>query len=200
MAREDVHAARLRSLFEGHPLTERREVQLARNPFLFIVGCSRSGTTLLQHVMDAHPHIGIIPENRWLVRWFENRYGLTPEGFVTPALVSRLLEEHRLFRDVDLGIHPEELYGLVQSGREILYADFVSFIFDRYGKARGKPLVGNKTPGFVRRLRTIHTLWPQAKCIHIIRDGRDVYLSAKDWNKLASAGTRFRALSGRFAT
>ncbi|MFQ5797039.1 MAG: hypothetical protein ACE5JP_18630, partial [Candidatus Bipolaricaulia bacterium] len=65
---------------------------------------------------------------------------MTPEGFVTPDLVSRLLRKHRLFRDIDLGIQPEELYGLVRAGRDILYSDFVSFIFNRYGEARGKPL------------------------------------------------------------
>lgn len=147
------------------------------NPFVFIVGCSRSGTTLLQHMVAAHPKIAVIPETRWFVRWYEKGYGVTPDGFVTLELVSRLLTRHRLFRDIDLEICQEELEELIGDGHSILYQDFVRYMFDRYGEARGKPFVGNKTPGYVRRLKTIHSLWPQTRLVHIIRDGRDVCLS-----------------------
>src|SRR5262245_66540476 len=95
------------------------------NPFVFVVGCSRSGTTLLQHILDAHSRIGILPETRWFARWFEERYGLTAENFVGHELVERLLEKHRLFRGVDLGIQPKELHRLVGSGRALLYQELV---------------------------------------------------------------------------
>ena len=36
------------------------------NPYVFIVGCPRSGTTLLQRVVDAHPDIAIIFETHWI--------------------------------------------------------------------------------------------------------------------------------------
>jgi Sulfotransferase family len=166
------------------------------NPFVFIVGCSRSGTTLLQHVVAAHPQIAIIPETRWFARWYEKRCGITADGMVTSELISRLLDKHRLFRDLDLGIGPEELYALIAGGRGMLYQDFVAFLFDRYGEARGKPLVGNKTPGFVRRLAILHELWPRAKFVHIIRDGRDVCLSMMQMRAARSKPTK----PGRFAT
>ena len=166
------------------------------NPFVFIVGCSRSGTTLLQHVVAAHPQIAIIPETRWFARWYEKRCGVTTDGMVTSEMISMLLEKHRLFRDIDLGIRPEELYALVADGCGMRYSDFVGLLFDRYGEARGKPLVGNKTPGFVRRLATLHELWPQAKFVHIIRDGRDVCLSMMQKRE----ATRKRVKPGRFAT
>lgn len=147
------------------------------NPFLFIVGCSRSGTTLLQKVVAAHPDIAIIPETRWFARWYEKQTGITDDGMVRPELVAKLLKQHRLFRDIDLGIRPEELYALVENKPGIRYADFVAYLFNRYGKTRGKPLVGNKTPGYVRRMSTLRELWPDAKYVHIYRDGRDVCLS-----------------------
>ena len=34
------------------------------NPYVFIVGCPRSGTTLLQRMVDAHPQTAITPESR----------------------------------------------------------------------------------------------------------------------------------------
>src|SRR5512134_3866621 len=124
------------------------------NPVLFIVGCPRSGTTTLQRMLDAHPRIAIIDETQWFVSWYEKRYGVTPEGYVLPELVTRLLRKERsaIFRDVDMKIRPEELYGLVGTGREILYADFVSVLFNRYGEAQGKPLVGTKNPDYVWKL------------------------------------------------
>ena len=166
------------------------------NPFVFIVGCSRSGTTLLQHVVAAHERIAIIPETRWFLRWHEKGYGISPEGLVTTELVERLFEKHRLFRDIDLGIRPEELYALVSNGSEIRYPEFVRLLFNRYGKARGKPLVGNKTPGYVRRLLTLHELWPESKFVHIIRDGRDVCLSMRQ----KRAAKQKPIKPGRFAT
>src|SRR5262249_58739314 len=44
--------------------------------------------------------------------------------------------------------------------------------------SRGKGFVGSLSPGYVRRIRVLHGLWPSAKFIHLIRDGRDVCLSA----------------------
>jgi hypothetical protein len=97
-----------------------------------------------------------------------------PKGIVTPELIIHLLAQPEFG---DLRIDHKEIDVLVGTGRPISYADFVTEIFDLYGKTQGKALVGNKTPGFVRRLRTIHTLWPEARFVHLIRDGRDVHLS-----------------------
>ena len=45
------------------------------NPYVFIVGCPRSGTTLLQRIVDAHPDIAVVFETHWILRWFEERRG-----------------------------------------------------------------------------------------------------------------------------
>ncbi|MCM2357817.1 MAG: sulfotransferase [Geobacteraceae bacterium] len=170
------------------------------NPTLFIVGCPRSGTTLLLRMLDAHPRIAIIDETEWFVSWFEKRSGVTPEGFVLPELVTRLLQKETsaIFRGADLQIRPEELYGVVGSGREIQFADFVARLFNRYGEVRGKPLVGTKNPDYVRKLATLHSLWPRARFVHIIRDGRDVSLSLMKWRKIK--GKERTKTVGRFAT
>ena len=149
------------------------------NPFAFIVGNPRSGTTLLRHIVDSHSQIAFLVESAWFMNWFEKRTGLTAEGAVTPEMVPLLLAKHRLFRDLDLAISAEEMYGWIQSAPNFPWANFISNLCNRYGKARGKPLVGNKTPSFVRRIRAMHELWPQTKFVHIIRDGRDVFLSAR---------------------
>jgi hypothetical protein len=167
------------------------------NPFFFVVGCPRSGTTLLMRMLDAHPRIAVIDETQWFVTWFEKRQGVTPDGFVTPELVKRLLDKDRtaLFREFDLRRRAGEMYARVGSGREILHADFVSMLFDWYGQARGKTIVGTKNPDYVRRFSALRTLWPKAKVIHLVRDGRDVCLSSLQWSRGGQLVKRFARCS-----
>jgi hypothetical protein len=163
------------------------------NPFVFIVGCARSGTTLLRRVVDAHPQFAITQETHWIPDFFERRTGLTPDGLVTAELIPQLLDYPR-FRKLWVG--REELEQLFEAGGPVSYARFVTGIFDLYGKGRGrgKALVGDKTPRYVRAMPTLHGLWPEAKFVHLIRDGRDVSLSAINWKEKAAA------LAGRFRT
>jgi len=147
------------------------------NPYLFIVGCPRSGTTLLQRMVNAHPEIAITPETHWIPRFIKKRWGVTGKGRVKPELIARLLE-HPGFAALNIG--REELVKLISSAKRITYSSFVSSVFDLYGEAQGKRLVGDKTPGYVRRMKTLHGLWPHARFVHLIRDGRDVYLSMAD--------------------
>lgn len=118
-----------------------------------------------------------MPEAGWFGTWCEQGIGVTPQGFVTVDLIPNLL---RTFKNVDLGLTAEDLFEMFESGKQILYSNFVSTIFDRYGAERGKPLGGSKNPDYLRHLPTLHRLWPDAKFIHIIRDGRDVCLCASN--------------------
>ena len=151
------------------------------NPAVFIIGCPRSGTTLVRHIVGAHPLIAITPEAHWIPKWFEKRTGLTPDGLVTPDLIAKLLAHPKfvLFR-----LGREDLMTLMGNGEPRSYATFVTGIFDLYGKSHGKALVGNKTPDAVRKLDTLHAIWPQARFVHVIRDGRDVALSMFNWSSV----------------
>jgi Sulfotransferase family len=161
--------------------------QSGRNPFVFIVGCPRSGTTLLRRIGDAHPELAIIGELHWLPRWWERRVGITPEGIITHELLDMLLTEPRFHK---LGLAPERVADLLEEDRPKHYALFVSELFDLHGEVRGKRLVGEKTPGYVRRLQTLNELWPHAKVVHMIRDGRDVALSLLDRTRSQRAAWR----------
>src|SRR5262252_10168340 len=116
------------------------------NPYVFLVGCPRSGTTLLQRLVDAHPQIAVTKESqwfdkRWISEWFEERKGLTADGVVTAELVARMLEHAKFSR---LKIGPDRFVALAPPGQRVEFAAFVTDIFDLYGRAKGKTLVGNK--------------------------------------------------------
>jgi hypothetical protein len=150
------------------------------NPHVFFVGCPRSGTTLLQRLANAHPDLAVAHETRWIAAWYEKRIGLTAEGYVSPEFVERLLA-HRRFKA--LKIKPADVARIYRNCKPVRYAEFVSMLFDRFAARRGKRLAGDKSPAYVRSLPTLHALWPKAKFVHIIRDGRDVCLSVLDWQQ-----------------
>jgi Sulfotransferase family len=158
------------------------------NPFLFIVGCPRSGTTLLQRMVDAHPEVAVVHETHWIPRWFEKRKGVTADGMVTPELVENVIADRRF---TNLKVAPEDVTALLDSDSAVPYASFVSALFDLHARGRGKRLAGDKTPAYVRNIPTLHSLWPEAKFVHLIRDGRDVALSVAGWSRAESAAGRF---------
>jgi sulfotransferase family protein len=162
------------------------------NPYVFIVGCPRSGTTLLRRIVNAHPEIAITSESPWIIECLREQCGLTPRHVVTPELISRLLQNPR-FGHLHLG--QNKLMALLRDGAPVSYASFVSGVFDLCGRRYRKALVGNKTPFFVRAIDTLHALWPGARFVHLIRDGRDVCLSVVNWPKAAQADK-----PGSFAT
>jgi hypothetical protein len=163
--------------FAGPPVACPAREELV-NPFVFVVGAARSGTTLLQRMLDAHPLLAVVNETYWLPRKFRERKGLTREGLVTASLLPLLLESAKFSR---MELDNEDLTRLLPEEEPVRYERFVARIFDAYAARRGKPLAGDKTPGYVRRMARIHELWPRARFIHIVRDPRDVYLSMVDW-------------------
>jgi Sulfotransferase family len=150
------------------------------NPYLYIVGCPRSGTTLLRRMVDAHPKIAITRETHWIPEVAGQGRGIDLAGRVTPELPA-VLEAHPKF--ATLGIDREELERLARARPS--YPTFVQALFDRYGAARGKLIVGDKTPGYVREIGLLHELFPRARFVHLVRDGRDVCLSALEWERKA---------------
>jgi hypothetical protein len=148
------------------------------NPYVFIVGCPRSGTTLLRRMVDAHPDIAVIDETHWITHLYERRRGVTADGLATPEILEHLRGDRRFAR---LELPWPAVERVLDGARD--YAAFVSGVFDQYGALHGKRLVGDKTPGYIRKIPTLRRLWPNARFVHLIRDGRDVALSVAAWKK-----------------
>jgi hypothetical protein len=158
------------------------------NPFAFVVGAARSGTTLLQRMLDAHPALAVVNETYWLPRRFWERAGLTREGLVTESLLPQLLESPKFAR---MEVSEQDLVRLLGEEQPVRYERFVTRIFDLYAARRGKPLAGDKTPGYVRRMAQMHELWPRARFVHLIRDPRDVFLSMLEWRNGAQTAGQY---------
>jgi hypothetical protein len=149
-----------------------------RDPFIIIVGRGRSGTTLLRAMLDSHPSVAIPPESHFLVtlarspRAFRRDGGFSSERF-TEALIS-----HWGFRG--WGLDEAAVRSTLAAAQPATYADAVRAIFERYATDRGKTRYGEKTPMNVLHMTKLASLFPEARFIHLIRDGRDVALSYRD--------------------
>jgi sulfotransferase family protein len=146
-----------------------------RNPYVFIVGCPRSGTTLLQRMLDHHPQLAVANDSHFIPRVIKNvAVGTDPP--LTPELVESVRTYRRFYR---LGLQDAVVDEVARKTHT--YGQFVSALYSAYGRLRGKPLAGEKTPDYVRYLPHLHALFPWARIVHIIRDGRDVALSTLEW-------------------
>jgi hypothetical protein len=145
--------------------------ETATFPF-FIVGCPRSGTTLLQTLLDAHPHIAIPPESYLFERFgycFE-AYGDLRDPERLRQLVQDLLRDERI-RVWKLEVSVEDF---CEALCERTVRGVLSMLFSLYTRKNGKIRWGEKTPGHVFHLDQIRSIFPEAKFIHLVRDGRDV--------------------------
>jgi hypothetical protein len=149
------------------------------NPYVFIVGCPRSGTTLLKRLVDAHPEITITHETHWITKLLQRQDAASATELATPTLLARLLADERFQR---LKLDPATLERLVSGSRPVSYAELVTAVYDQYGARKGKRLVGDKTPRYVRDIPVLHELFPHARFVHLIRDGRDVCSSVLNWD------------------
>jgi len=145
------------------------------NPYVFAVGCPRSGTTLLQRMLDNHPMLAVANDSHFIPRAIEDvPLGVDPE--LTPELVEWVRTYRRFYR---LGLDDDAVREAASVSSS--YAGFVGALYSIYARVHGKELGGEKTPDYVRHLPRLHALFPDARTIHIIRDGREVALSVLEW-------------------
>jgi hypothetical protein len=146
-----------------------------RAPAPFVVGAGRSGTTLLRLMLDSHPQLAIPPETHFIPRLAESLGGAPVDG---PAFAAALAGERRFG---DFGLAEAEIADRV-GGSAVPLADALRGFYGAYAQRHGKPRWGDKTPGYVDSLRLIRELLPEARFVHVIRDGRDVALAASARN------------------
>ncbi len=151
-------------------LRGRRE---ADHPAPFVVGVGRSGTTLLRLMLDAHPQLAIPPETHFVMQLIQTSGKLR----FSPAVAARAIVENPNRRWNDFGLEPDDLLARFEALEQFNTADALREFYALYAQRHGKSRWGDKTPDYVRKMKRIQNTLPEARFVHVIRDGRDAGLS-----------------------
>ena len=145
-------------------------------PF-FVVGTDRSGTTLLRLMLNEHPRLHI-PRESWFV---SDLMDVLPAGRPLSDAELRfacdVIARHWRWRDWEIA--DARLRAAVCAPPRADLAGVVDRVFHLGAGPAGKPRWGDKTPGYVEEVGRLHHLFPRARFLHIVRDGRDVCLSLR---------------------
>jgi hypothetical protein len=140
--------------------------ELRKKQIFFIGGTVKSGTTWLQLLLNAHPEVTCSGEGHF-------GSGLAP--ILKPAFdrYNQLIaqESKSVFGEI-AAFQP-----LGDDDFRCLLATCIALSLLRQSKCKKARAVGEKTPSNVRYFDLLHELFPSAKFLHIIRDGRDCAVS-----------------------
>jgi len=152
----------------------KRDKQADRSPAPFIVGMNRSGTTLLRMMLDAHPELAIPPETHFVPDVIK----ACRRGDAMPEAALAAMKSHREWDD--FGFSDEEMLERLRSRQRLDAGEALRAFYEAYAERERKPRWGEKTPRYVGQMRRIQSALPEARFIHVVRDGRDVALSVLD--------------------
>lgn len=155
----------------------KRIVPGSKAPF-FIFGCCRSGTSLLSRMLNQHANIAV-PYESHLFNTFHkllHYYGDLSRQCNVARLVDDMLTSD-VMRDWDPALTRNEILGNLKRNN---FCGVVDAVLSTYAIKTGKARWGEKTPHHIYYWDYISHHFPNAKIVHIVRDGRDVALSLMD--------------------
>ena len=123
---------------------------------VFIGGMGRSGNNLVRNLLDSHSAVTAGPE-----------MNIIDDSMALYSILSSSTE-----RDGASRISEEEVRKTI--------AGFMSSIYEPYASRKAKRIVVDRHPDAIWSFPVLAKIFPTAKFIHLIRDGRDVACSHRD--------------------
>ena len=179
---------------------------------IFIIGSQRSGTSFLFRLIQNYLKIGFGRDNGHFIRLMEllNYYGDLEDDNNLRRLLQDILtipEFEKRFKGLSINI--DEFMANLE---EKTYSEVVRRFYAEWAYYKNTVRWGGKTPDYSLNVDALYQLFPDAKFIHIIRDGRDVasslfklgwgpkdsFLAAKHWKDRVTSAMNFgKNVSGK---
>lgn len=164
--------------------------------FPFFVGCGRSGTTLLRAMFDAHRDVAVPDEVAFIVRYARPHYAVQygwPRRFDLSRCVDLITADSSFRR---WPVTEGEARGALAERPPTSFTATIRQLYALVAAQRRKSRYADKTPMHVLHLRRLGRMFPEARFVHVVRDGRDVAVSYRsvDWGPrtVEAAAIRWR--------
>ncbi|MEL6368771.1 MAG: sulfotransferase [Pseudomonadota bacterium] len=152
---------------------------------IFVLGCARSGTTLVASLLSQSPQVANYRAESMLLAGCRQKYGSLANNANKRAFSEDWLKSRQFQR---LGISRYD--GEKILGRCNSYAELMQATLSDLAERQGKSYWLDSTPANVHALAEIAAFFPKARIVHIVRDGRAVAASLR---KLGWTGVRTRS-------
>jgi hypothetical protein len=177
---------------------------------IFVLGCPRSGTTLLQQMLHSHRRIAFPSETRFVHVAYERRHEFGDlEREENRRALAEWITGGKDTKFAVLGLDAAEVVEEIVHGPPTL-GSALAAVFRRYARAHGKPRWGDKRPSYFRRVPMLQRMFPDAQFVHLVRDGRDavsslmrmpwfegdLHAAALTWREAVDTGRRLAARLG----
>ncbi|KPQ01374.1 sulfotransferase [Marinobacter sp. HL-58] len=150
-------------------------MDIKKKPPIFEIGVARSGTTILSLMLDSHPRIAIPYESHFFTEYYRHRESINDE-LNQPELRQNVVERILNEKYVKGWDYTPSIEAIDLSNCSNL-AETIRELYVAYARHHGKDIWGDKTPSYITNIDVLNNLFPDAKYIHLVRDGRDVALS-----------------------
>ena len=152
---------------------------------VFILGNPRSGTSLFRLMLNQHSKIVAPPESGFMQWWLKKYKNWKTEHNITLRLDDFLNDLYSSSKFETWEINKNKLKNFIISMNPGSYGELIGCVYLFYSERPEKvQVVADKNNYYVHHIDDLQIIWPDAKYIHIIRDGRDVACSYLDIQKL----------------
>jgi hypothetical protein len=148
---------------------------------LFVIGNPRSGTSLFRLLLTSHSKMMIPPECGFIV-WLHNDFKHWCAEDID-AKLDVFLDRLNACKKFDTWeVNLDKLKSFLQENKPANYSELCAYVYLHYSSRFSKHVAvwGDKNNFHINCLDDLITIYPEAKFIHLVRDGRDVYCSYLD--------------------
>jgi hypothetical protein len=166
------------------PLSIEEVKRIKTIPMLFILGKGRSGTSLLQNLLDAHPGVVGGPESKFMILFYPRFAHIKKWTEKDIIRFVEMLYIEPLFATL-WHLDKKELTEILLYAKDIAdYSLLCKMIYYQMGKGKENLLyLSDKNPEHILYIDTLLKIVPDAKFVHIVREPRDnIYSQMTSFN------------------